>query len=107
MSSGELRHFIEIQSQSDGVAVAGDFSSPVWAKHCDAWANIQYMAGKNVGNDRDSTLGQAKIKIRYQSDITNSMRVVYEGRYFDIEDNFDVNGRRQYLIMLVKISDKS
>lgn len=106
MSSGELRFLVEVQAQTDGEPVAGDYSSPTWSKHCDAWASVQYSAGKDVGDDRDSTIGAANIKIRYRPDITNSMRVFHDGKEFEIIDNFDINGRRKYLMIRAQVINK-
>lgn len=106
MSAGELRFFVEIKEPSNSTVVAGDYSGLSFVRFCQAWASIQYSAGKETGNERDATLGQAKIKIRYRDDITNKMRVYYDGREFEIEDNFDPTGKRKYLIMLVKVVNK-
>jgi len=106
MSSGELRFFVEIQSQSYVASDTGDASSPTWTKHCDAWASIVSMAGKESVDGFDSTLGKAQIKIRYRNDITNKMRVVYDGINYEIQDNFDAHGRRKYLMMITKVVNK-
>lgn len=106
MSSGELRFFVEIQRFTTDASTTGDTSSKTWVKHADAWASIQSMAGRESAGDIDSTMGKAKIKIRYRDDITNKMRVVYDGINYEIEDNFDLNGRRKYLMMITKVLNK-
>ena len=106
MSSGELRFFVEIQSISASTPSAGDYSQPTWVKHADAYASIQSMAGKESSDGFDSTLGRAQIKIRYRNDITNKMRVVYDGVNYEIQDNFGLHGRRKYLMMVVKVVNK-
>jgi SPP1 family predicted phage head-tail adaptor len=106
MSAGELRFLVDIKRPATDAVVAGDYSGLTFTRHCQTWANIQYSAGKETGSARDSTLGQAKIKIRYRNDITNKMRVYYDGREFEIQDTFDLTGKRKYLMMLVKVVNK-
>ena len=101
-----LRNCVEIQELIDRPTSNGDRSNPDWVKFSDEWANIQYKDGNESSGDRDSTLGKATIKIRYRPDISNKMRVVYEGRIFDIEDNYDIDGRWRYLMIVAVISNK-
>lgn len=106
MSSGELRFLVEVQKIVDVESDIGDSSVSAWTKHCDAWASIISLSGKESVNDIDSTMGRAKIKIRYRDDIENSMRVLANGLTYEIEDNFDIAGRRKYLTLMVKVVNK-
>ena len=106
MSAGELRFLVEIRKPSVTAGVAGDQSTITFVKHCKAFASIKWLAGKESNSDRDSTLGKAEIKMRYRSDITNKMRVHYDGNVFEIEDNFDKSSRRQYLTIMAKVVNK-
>ena len=110
MSSGELRHKIVIQSQSALPLTAGDFEkSKVWSNIDSSpnyvWGNVQYSAGSESSDDRDSTTQRATIKIRYRTDITNKMRVTFDGRIFDIESHQDLMGKRKYLHLSTVISN--
>lgn len=106
MSAGELRFFVDIRRPKESIPTAGDYANQEYERHCQAWASIKYLAGRESADDRDSTLGKANIKIRYRGDITNKMIVVYDGRTFEIEDNFDPTGRRKYLMIAAKVINK-
>ena len=102
MSSGELRHYVELQTQKSDPNDNGDYAKNTEWDHCtNFWARIIYQNVSEDSNDRDFTEGKATIKIRYRKDITNKMRIVFDGRNFDIENNFDPSGRRQYLMLNV------
>lgn len=106
MSSGELRFLVEIQSQSSASSPNGDKSQPSWTKFASAWASIISKSGREISDGRDATLGKSTIKIRYRGDITNKMRVVYDGIIYDIEDNYGLMGRRKYLVMDCTVVNK-
>ncbi len=108
MSGGELRNYVQIESIVNAVSSNGDYSSgKTWGIVDKVWAKIAYSKGVESSGNRDTTLGRAMIKIRHRDDISNKMRVTFGSKVFDIEDNFDLTGRGQYLTLQVVVADGS
>ena len=108
MSSGELRHYVQINSPTNAVTSNGDYEAgKTWTLLANVWASVKYAKGSEDSGERDATMGQATIKIRHRTDITNKMQIVFGAVTFDIEDNFDPTGKSQYLIIPAKVSDGS
>ena len=106
MSSGELRHSVVIESQAGTPSTTGDYSAnTTWSTVDTVWASIKYAGGGESSDDRDSTTQSATIKIRYRTDITNKMRITFDGLIFDIESHIDPSGRRKYLMLSTVISN--
>lgn len=106
MSGGELRDYIQIESLINAVSANGDYSAgKTWGIVAKVWAKIKYMQGSENSDERDATIGKAMIKIRWRDDISNKMRITFGSRVFDIEDNFDLTGRNQYLTLHTIIAD--
>jgi SPP1 family predicted phage head-tail adaptor len=108
MSGGELRNYVQIESIVNAVSASGDYSSgKTWGIVDKVWARIDYSGGAESSGERDSTLGRAKIKIRWRDDISNKMRITFGSKVFDIEDNYDLKGRSKYLTLHTVIADGS
>lgn len=99
MSAGLLRNLVTIQSSTVTASSNGDMSQRTWAELAQVYARIIYEKASESSGDRDATQGKATIKIRYRSDVTNKMRVTFDSRVFDIENNYDPTGRKQYLML--------
>lgn len=106
MSAGELRDYVQIESSASSPSTNGDYSgNTTWSLVANVWARIIYAKVSESSGERDFTRGKATIKIRHRSDITNDMRIVFNGRIFEIEDNFDVNSKGQYLFINTVVRD--
>lgn len=68
-----------------------------WADYCSMWALYQSGAGfEQVNADRQEAKSNAIFTIRYRDDIRNSMRIVFQGEYYNIQDISEIT-RRAYL----------
>lgn len=106
MSAGELRHSVQIESIIQGSPSNGDYTAvDSWGIVATVFASINYSRGREDSDGRDVTQNRAVIKIRYRDDLSNRMRISHDGRIFDIEDNFDPTGKKQYLMLQTLIVD--
>jgi len=99
---GELRHRITFQIpvvQDDGYGGV----ERTWQDVCSTWASIQPVSGREY---YDAMSIQSSIThrviIRYRSDITPEMRIVYGERIFEIEAVIDIGARKKYLELLCR-----
>lgn len=85
MQAGELRNRITIQKQ---VSTQDSFGQQVetWTDIATVWSNINPIAGREffAAETVNSEITH-KIRIRFRSDITPDMRVVYQSRMFFIQ----------------------
>jgi SPP1 family predicted phage head-tail adaptor len=99
MQSGRLRHLLTIQAQS---VVRNAYNEEVitftnWGQ---AWGEIRPAGASErivTGADQVQASVDHAITIRFVVGITVKMRIVYNGRTFDIEGITDPDGRRQRL----------
>lgn len=85
MKAGLLNRKITIQSFGSGVDAIGQ---PIesWSTFAQPWANIRFMNGvESVKGDAEVSVSKASIRIRYRQDITEAMRVVYNGITYQIK----------------------
>jgi SPP1 family predicted phage head-tail adaptor len=79
----------------------GETGQPVetWTTYREKWARLTYESGlERFEADKETAVNVVKFWIRYESTITEQMRVYYSGCYYDILHIEEV-GRRQYLIL--------
>lgn len=84
MRTGNLRRRISIQ-RKDMTQDSYGQPSLTWVSVADTWADIQPLSG------RELEIAQAinaevshQVTIRHREGITAAMRIVYQGRYFNI-----------------------
>lgn len=85
MKAGLLNRKIAIQSFGSGVDAIGQ---PIesWSTFAQPWANIRFLNGvESVKADAEVSVSKASIRIRYRQDITEAMRVVYNGITYQIK----------------------
>lgn len=97
MRAGDLRRRVLIQSRQATVDGFGQRST-TWTDVATVFAEIQPLSG------RELQLAQAinaevnhKVTIRYRPGISAAMRVVYQGRRFNIQAVIDVDMRHRTL----------
>jgi SPP1 family predicted phage head-tail adaptor len=102
MEAGRMREQIAIQAKSVsrdayGAEVVG------WATHAEVWAEAQPLAGREYVAMRQA---QAEISIRfrtrYVAGVNPAMRVLWDGRGYDIVEAIDVGARRRELELLCR-----
>lgn len=84
MIAATLTKRITIRQRSAGVDAAGQ---PVetWVDLATIWADIRFLNGSEFAkSSKEINLVQASIRTRKRSDITASMRAVYDGNTYNI-----------------------
>lgn len=94
MKAGDLRtriHIMSPESMHDdmGATIAG------FILYASVWANVRHLSGsETIKGDAVAAKVKASIRIRYRSDVTDAMRVVCDGRTYQIKAVMsDVSGR--------------
>jgi len=84
MKIGRLDRKITIEERTDSQNTLGE-PVAVWSTYHQAFANVQKAGGSE--NTRTGSIvaeNRVKFKIRFFDGITEDMRIVYNGNYYDI-----------------------
>lgn len=99
MKVGLLDRRITIQEKTEVVASNGQ-RTLTWATLLSTWSNpVEKDGQEKTENNNRSTKRMVNFRIRYRSNITNEMRVVWEGNYYKIEDTKEL-GRQDGLMII-------
>lgn len=86
LNTGQLRHRISIEHFVTEKDVLGQEIEGEWKTLKKVWADIKTMQGREyfaaAASQAENT---SRFIIRYTEGITNDMRIIYDGRTFDIE----------------------
>ena len=97
MQAGKLNRRIQIQVDGEGQNAGGE---PVhgWIKFADAWANIKTVNGREYAtSDSEASEVTTSIRIRYRTDLTAKMRVVYKNTIYSIVAVLPDEAGREYV----------
>lgn len=85
MEAGRLRHRVTIQSMTETQDGTTGAITETWSDVATVWAEIAPLSGREFVAARE-TQGQidARVLIRYRSDVTAKMRLSAGGVYYDI-----------------------
>ena len=98
MKCGILDRRIIIQEKTEVVSSNGQ-RSLTWATFISTWANpVEKDGHEKTDNNNRSTTRMVNFRLRYRSDITNEMRIVWGDEYYKIEDTKEL-GRQEGLII--------
>ncbi|QIM48986.1 phage head closure protein [Pusillimonas sp. DMV24BSW_D] len=84
MRAGILDRLIKVQRQS---ATEDDWGVPVsgWVEVATVWASVKHASGlETVKSGVNVSVVKASIRIRRRTDVTAGMRVLCEGKVYDI-----------------------
>ncbi len=102
-----LRHRLTLQQEVKTPDGAGGYTRS-WQDVGDLWAEITAVSGKSIygrerlyGGQLQSEISH-KIVIRYRSTVSTSMRLVFDGRIFNIRAISNVNENDEILELLVE-----
>ena len=107
MRIGPLRHYVTIQY----AAVSQDaYGEPIetWtnlATNPNDWANVSSRSsGERFISGAEQLRAEIShtVRMRYRSDVTVQMRIIYNSRYLYIENVIDPNGRMTELILMCR-----
>ncbi len=96
-----LRDPIVVQQLTGGVDTAGQ---PVntWTDLATIWADIRYNNGTQaIKANEEASITQASMRVRARTDITTDMRILANGKLFDIKAILPVKNTRQYMDLVV------
>lgn len=105
MDIGRMNRRITIQYQNGWDVDDEGNAIPKWDDFATVWANIRPLRGREyfeaAAVNAETTV---KMLIRYRPGITPDMRVVYNGRIYNIQAVIDVyEGRRQLELMCKEV----
>lgn len=96
MNAGRFDRLITIQQNTETRDNVGG-KADTWSTFAQIWAAYKPITGiENVNADRIEAKGMVNFIIRYRSDITNAMRISYDGQIYNIKSITELT-RRQYL----------
>lgn len=107
MRIGPLRHRVTIQQRAttqdsygqESQALSNISSIPnVWADVRPATGQERFVGG---AEQVQATLTH-RVTIRYRTDLTNELCVLWDSNVLDIESIQDPSGKRQYLVLLCR-----
>lgn len=88
MRSGKLRNKIVVQYETTGRDAYGGVTTS-WATHATYWSSVLHIGGtETLASDQVRGNLQVQFTVRFDpsvSRITPDMRVIYDGRTFDIQ----------------------
>lgn len=100
MRPGELRRQVQIQQRN---STQDSFGQRVqtWATVATTWADIQPLSGRELETAQAVRSEVTHtVVIRYRPGVTAAMRVVYQGRYFNVLSVIDVDTRHKVMQLL-------
>lgn len=102
MKGGILDRRIIIQNKSEVVATNGQ-RTLTWATFLTVWSNpVEKDGFEKTDNNNRSTNRMVHFRIRYNSTITNEMRILWGSEYYKIEDTKEL-GRQDGLIIVASL----
>jgi SPP1 family predicted phage head-tail adaptor len=104
MRAGKLDRRIVIQNKAEVIDAYG-FRTLSWSTFLTVWSMPVQKDGKEQTTDNNrSTDRMVNFRTRYNSTITNEMRVIWEGNYYKIEDIKELGRREGMILMTSKLA---
>lgn len=103
MRAGELNQRVTLQERLPGQNVLGEATGS-WSDVATVWAQAQPLRGREwfaAGQMQQAT--DVRFRIRWRSDVTQSLRLLWRSEVYSIDGVIDVDGGRHTLeIMATK-----
>ena len=104
MIGGELDRRLIFEVKSEVVASNGQ-RTLTWATHATMWGGFVQKDGKERTDDNNRTTSRMiTFKTRWNSTITNEMRIKFEDEWYKIEDIKEIKRKQGLLIMTSLLS---
>lgn len=85
MNIGQLRNLVKIQRHTTGQDSIGQ-PNTAWTDVATVWADIRYQRGMEaIRGGAEVGTAQCSIRIRWRTDVTTDMRVLYGSTAFEIK----------------------
>lgn len=102
MDVGKLDKRITIEQKVKERDAAGE-PKDVWQKVKTVWANVRFERGmESIRNNKDSATSKVSIRIRYRTDLDESMRVIFSKRAYSIISVLPDEQDRKWLDLVVE-----
>jgi len=100
MRAGPLRHRVTIEQKNPTRDTHGG-EVPGWTTLATVWAAVEFLQGREYF-DAQQIQAQAnvRVRLRYRSDVTSDMRVVWDSRNFLIVAPPMEDSKRRELVLL-------
>jgi len=86
MNIGRLDRKIVIEAPTESTNTSGEWIQ-TWSTYHTAFANVQKAGGtENLQADKTTATNKVRFKVRFFAGITEDMRIVYNGAYYDITE---------------------
>lgn len=94
---GDLRERIELQSDTGLGRDAVGGLVPQWVTLASVWADVAPMSvGEQFRRQQMQANANWKVTIRYRSDLTPKMRVLWQGRTFEVRGSTNPDQRKRF-----------
>ncbi|MBX3492411.1 MAG: phage head closure protein [Parvibaculum sp.] len=99
MSAGAMRERVTLQAPVRTPDGAGG-ADVTWNDVATVWASVMALSGRErPAGERMEARRRLQVLIRYRSDVTAAMRLVWQGRALDIRTMCDIDGKRHMLLI--------
>jgi SPP1 family predicted phage head-tail adaptor len=100
LRSGDLRRRVTVQQRTVSVDTFGQ-QAVSWSSFLECWADIQPSSGRElIAAQAQQSEVTHQVVIRYRSGVLPAMRVLYQGRVFDIQSVIDVDTQHRRLALM-------
>jgi SPP1 family predicted phage head-tail adaptor len=99
LAIGKLDRRIVIEELTQGVGSTYGEPTETWTTWRECWANVYSGAGREIEAARQITAEiDTQFQIRWVEGLTPTMRISYDGRYYDIHRIEEVGRRNRWNI---------
>lgn len=106
MKIGDLRHRITLQKYTETTDEEG-FSTQEWQDIATVWASVENLYGREYWQaaaiQAENTV---KFIIRYRNDISNDMRIKFQGQHYEIISTDNIKYKNEYIEIKAKAVEK-
>jgi SPP1 family predicted phage head-tail adaptor len=104
MRAGRLDRRITIQSKTEVIDVYGQ-RTLTWATFLTVWSDpIEKLGGEQTQDNNRSTKRMVDFRVRWNSTITNEMRILWESEFYKIEDIKEISRQEGLIIRTSKLA---
>lgn len=102
ISAGKLNQRITIEQRVTGEDAIGQ---PVdtWETVAELWADVRFLSGiAAIKAGADVSISKVSIRIRHRTGLDAGMRVLFDGKTFDIQSALP-DGKRQFVDLVCEV----
>lgn len=99
MALGDFYNYLTIEQYTASDSSYGDDDTLTWSTYTSCWAErLQGDAIEGIYRDQTAMKNNVSWRVRYDSSITERMRIYFDGDYYQIT-GIETEGRRRFLIL--------